>query len=350
MKALLLTEYSKLSIADLPTPVPGDEEVLVRVRACGVCGSDVHGYDGSTGRRIPPLVMGHEAAGVIEEVGAAAGEFHPGDRVTFDSTVSCGRCAFCVRGEVNLCDSRMVLGVSCGDYRRDGAFAEYVAVPARILYRLPDALPFEHAAVIEALSVAVHAVGRGRTGVRPGSDSGATPVVVIGCGMIGLLVIQVLRAKGVTHVIAVDVDHDRRALALRLGAVHALDGRDADLPSAILAATGGRGADLAYEAVGRPETVLSAIRSVRKGGTVTLIGNLAPRVELPLQEVVTRELSLLGSCASSGEYPACIDLLARGAVDVAPLISVMAPLEEGPSWFERLHRGDGRLMKVILQP
>ena len=334
--------------------MPGDEDVLVRVNACGVCGSDVHGYDGTSGRRIPPLVMGHEAAGVIEETGAAVTAFHRGDRVTFDSTVSCGRCALCRRGEVNLCDNRMVLGVSCGDYRRDGAFAEYVSVPARILYRLPDVLPFEHAAVIEALSVAVHAVGRSQNVARGESPDGAreaqTPVVVIGCGMIGLLVIQVLRAKGFVHITAIDVDDERRRLALRLGAVHALDGRDPNLRSAILALTGAQGADVAYEAVGRPETVLSAIRSVRKGGTVTLIGNLIPIVELPLQEVVTRELSLLGSCASSGEYPECIDLLARGVVDVAPLISVTAPLEEGPSWFERLHRGDGRLMKVILQP
>jgi L-iditol 2-dehydrogenase len=330
----------------MPVPEIHADDVLVRVRACGVCGSDVHGYDGSSGRRIPPLVMGHEAAGVIEQVGAGVADFARGDRVTFDSTVSCGRCEFCRRGEVNLCDNRMVLGVSCADYRRHGAFAEYVSVPSRILYRLPDALPFEHAAVIEALSVAVHAVGRSQTRRQAGRQ---TPVVVIGCGMIGLLVIQVLRAGGFQHVIAVDVDEERRALAARLGAAHTVDGRD-DVPAFIRAATGGKGADLAFEVVGRAETFLTATRSVRKGGTVTLVGNLAPRVEMPLQEIVTRELSLLGSCASSGEYPACIDLVARGAVDVAPLISVTAPLEEGPIWFERLHKGGGNLMKVILRP
>ena len=144
-----------------PSPAIGDDDVLVRVRACGICGSDIHGYDGSTGRRIPPLVMGHEAAGVIERVGRAASTaFTAGDRVTFDSTVSCGACDFCRRGQINLCDNRMVLGVSCGDYRRHGAFAEYVAVPARILYKLPDSLPFERAALIEAVSIAVHAVDR----------------------------------------------------------------------------------------------------------------------------------------------------------------------------------------------
>src|SRR5215210_6206543 len=139
MKALLLSEYSKLAVAYMPAPAIAEDEVLVRVRACGICGSDIHGFDGSTGRRIPPLVMGHEAAGEIQTVGAAVKDFRPGDRVTFDSTVSCGRCIYCERGQINLCDNRTVLGVSCGDYRRHGAFAEYVAVPARILYHLPAA-------------------------------------------------------------------------------------------------------------------------------------------------------------------------------------------------------------------
>jgi L-iditol 2-dehydrogenase len=343
MKALLLSEPGKLGVTDMPVPDISEEDILVRVRACGICGSDVHGYDGSSGRRIPPLVMGHEAAGVVERAGAGVTAFQPGDRVTFDSTVYCGRCEFCRRGAVNLCDNRMVLGVSCGDYRRHGAFAEYVAVPARIACKLPDHVPFEHAAVIEALSVAVHAVGR----KAPGPDEA---VLVIGCGMIGLLVVQVLRARGARRVIAVDVDAPRRHMAERAGATWTFDGSDPRLLESIRSLTGGRGADLALEAVGRTETIQAAIRGVRKGGTVIVIGNLAPRVELPLQELVTREISLLGSCASSGEYPACVDLIASGAVDVAPLISATAPLEEGPSWFERLHRGGEPLMKVILQP
>lgn len=340
---MLLTDYGKLTVTDLPTPDVARDEVLVRVRACGVCGSDVHGFDGSTGRRIPPLVMGHEAAGTVEVVGDTVREFGAGDRVTFDSTVSCGRCEYCARGQVNLCDHRTVLGVSCADYRRHGAFAEYVSVPARILYRLPDALPFEHAAMIEALSVAVHAVRR-----RPPRSSDA--VVVIGCGMIGLLIVQVLRHKGCGAIVAVDVDSSRRALAERLGASSTIDASSAEVPATVREATHGRGADLVIEAVGRTATIQAAVRSVRKGGTVTLVGNLMPEVALPLQDVVTRELSLLGSCASSGEYPECIDLMASGAVDVAPLISATAPLEDGPAWFDRLHRGDEPLMKVVLQP
>ncbi len=343
MKALLLSEYKKLSVVEMPTPEIGDDEVLVRVRACGICGSDIHGYDGSTGRRIPPLVMGHEAAGVIDRAGRGVRDFKAGDRVTFDSTVSCGECDFCKSGRINLCDNRTVLGVSCGEYRRHGAFAEYVSVPARILYKLPDSLPFERAALIEAVSIAVHAVSRHVP--RPDDT-----VVVVGSGMIGVLVIQVLKDKGCRNIVAVDVDNDKLALAQRLGAARTLNPENGDIPAAVRDLTNGRGADASFEVVGHGNTVLTAIRSLRKGGTVVLVGNLSPKVELPLQEVVSREISVLGSCASSGEIPECIDLLARGAVNVDPLISLKASLDDAPGLFERLYGGDKALMKVILQP
>jgi L-iditol 2-dehydrogenase len=343
MRALLLSEYKKLSVVDMPTPEIGDDDVLVRVRACGICGSDIHGYDGSTGRRIPPLVMGHEAAGVIERVGRGVQGFAAGERVTFDSTVSCGTCDFCRRGQINLCDNRTVLGVSCGDYRRHGAFAEHVSVPSRILYKLPDSLPFEHAALIEAVSIAVHAVGRH----IPKPDD---TVVVVGSGMIGMLIVQVLNARGATNIVAVDVDPQKLALAQRMGARRTLNPNESDVPTAVRDITGGRGADVSFEVVGHGDTVVAAIRSLRKGGTVVLVGNLSPKVELPLQEVVSREISILGSCASNGEIPECIDLLARGVVDVDPIISLRATLDEAPELFARLYRGDRTLMKVIIQP
>src|SRR5215510_5603569 len=158
MKALLLSKYRQLELADVADPAVNGDEVLIRVAACGICGSDVHGYDGSSGRRIPPLVMGHEAAGTIAAIGRDVKNLALGDRVTFDSTVYCGECSNCRRGDINLCDRRQVLGVSCEDYKRAGAFAEFVAVPARILHRLPDNLPFEEAAMLEAVAVAIHAV------------------------------------------------------------------------------------------------------------------------------------------------------------------------------------------------
>ena len=211
MKALLLTEYKKLELTDMPVPEIGPDELLVRVKACGICGSDVHGFDGSTGRRIPPLVMGHEASGVVAAAGANVKAFKEGDHVTFDSMVSCGRCAFCRRGNINLCDNRQVLGVSCGDYRRHGAFAEYVSVPQHIVYKMPDNLSFEHAAMIEPVSVAVHAVEI--TPVRLGDTA-----VVVGTGMIGALTIQAARLAGCARIIAVDLEDHKLALAKQAGA------------------------------------------------------------------------------------------------------------------------------------
>lgn len=343
MQALVLEKPSLLRLRDVPTPALGPREVLIQVKACGICGSDVHGYDGSTGRRIPPLIMGHEASGVIAEVGSEVRRFGVGDRVTFDSTVSCGTCAFCARGEVNLCDSRQVLGVSCGDYRRNGAFAEYVGVPEHIVYALPDSFAYEKAALIEAVSIAVHAAKI--TEIEPGSTA-----VVIGAGMIGLLAIQAFRHYGCTTVLAVDLEESKLALARSLGADQTFLATDAELRAKLLAATGAQGADIAVEVVGTQKTVSTAIAAVRRGGTVTLIGNLAPKVEIPLQEVVTRQLRLLGSCASAGEYRECIALMESGAIHVDPLISAVAPLSEGANWFERLHAREPGLMKVILRP
>lgn len=343
MQALLLSEYKHLELIDLARPDPGPADLLVRVKACGICGSDVHGYDGSTGRRIPPIVMGHEAAGVVEAVGSAVKRFRPGDRVTFDSTVYCGECFFCLRGQQNLCDNRQVLGVSCGEFRRYGAFAEYVAVPERISYLLPDQVPYAHAALIEAISVAVHAVS-----LTPISLNDTA--VVVGSGMIGLLIVQALKISNCGRVIAIDVDDAKLEAARRLGADEVVNSRQTDARERVLHLTGGRGADVVLEAVGATDPIRTAIGSVRKGGAVTLVGNFSPQVEIPLQLVVSRQIKLLGSCASSGEYPICLDLLAKRSIQVEPIISAQAPLEEGPQWFERLYHKEPNLMKVILEP
>mgnify|MGYP002628033910 CR=1 FL=1 len=343
MKAMLLKEYKHLEVTEMPEPEVGANDVLVEVRACGICGSDIHGYDGSSGRRIPPLVMGHEAAGVIAKVGVDIESFEVGDRVTFDSTVSCGHCKFCRAGSINLCDNRKVLGVSCGEYRQHGAFAQFVAVPQNILYKIPEGLAFEHAAMIEAVSIAVHAANRAP--VKLGDTA-----VVVGSGMIGLLVIQAIRLAGCSQVIAVDLDNDRLMLAKQLGADVTLNAKTDDVIAEVKSLTGGKGADISIEVVGASVTIETAIEATRKGGSITLVGNLAPKVEVPLQAIVTRELTLYGSCASNGEYPACIDLLEKGDIQVEPLITAKASLEEGPGFFDRLYKGEPGAMKVILQP
>ncbi len=343
MQALLLSAYSSLALEELPQPTPAADELLIEVAACGICGSDVHGYDGSSGRRIPPVVMGHEAAGTITAVGADVTGFTPGDRVTFDSTIFCGVCDFCRRGEVNLCNNRQVVGVSCGEYRRYGAFAEFVTVPARVAYKLPDNLGFAEAAMLEAVAVALHGVAvsqlqRGQT------------VLVIGAGMIGLLLLQAAKVAAAGRIFVSDVDATRLKLAHQLGASQIFEATGQALVDEIQRQTDGRGVDLVLEAVGREETIVTAIDAVRKGGTVTLVGNIAPQIALPLQKVVSRQIRLQGSCASAGEYPQAMELIANGSIQVAPLITAVAPLAEGPSWFERLHAREPNLMKIVLDP
>ncbi|MDR2784720.1 MAG: galactitol-1-phosphate 5-dehydrogenase [Treponema sp.] len=344
MKALLMEEYKKLRYADVPDPqITEGRDILVRVKAAAICGSDVHGFDGSTGRRKPPVIMGHEAAGDVAAVGGDVRRFKAGDRITFDSTIYCGSCFYCLNGQVNLCDHRMVLGVSCDEYRRHGAFAEYVLVPEHICYPLPPSLSYEEAAMTEPAGVAAHAFR-----ITPmGLDE---TVAIVGAGLIGLLLLGFLRASTAGKIIALDTDSARRESALARGADAVFDPADKDLGEKIKEFSGGRGIDRVFEAVGASAPVQTALAIVRKGGSVTLIGNVSPKIELPLQSVVTRQISLFGSCAIAGEYPIVLDLMARKKIDVESLISKKAPLSEGQIWFDKLYNREDNLLKVVLIP
>lgn len=328
MKALELVAASQFELVNRELPSLAPDDVRIRVKACGICGSDVHGMDGHTGRRIPPIIMGHEASGEIAELGQAVKDWKVGDRVTFDSTLYCGNCHFCDRGEINLCDNRRVVGVSCADYRQHGAFAEYVDVPARVLYALPEGLSFELAAMVEPLSIAVHAVRV--SGIQPGQSA-----AVFGVGMIGLLLVQVLKVYGANPIVAIDLDPNKLAFAKKLGATETAVSHPVDV---------------AFEVVGISATVRGAVEAVRKGGTVVLVGNLSPSVELPLQLVVTRELRVLGSCASVGDYPECLRLISEGKVDVGALISEHTDLAGAADAFRRLRSAEPGLLKVMVHP
>jgi L-iditol 2-dehydrogenase len=343
LKALVLKEYNRFSVEDIPIPIIKENDVLIKVMACAICGSDVHGIDGSTGRRIPPLIMGHEASGIIEKAGSNVSKFKEGDRVTFDSTIYCNDCYFCNQGKINLCANRRVLGVSCDEYRQNGAFAEYIAVPQHILYLLPKEVSFERAALVEPLSIALHAVNN----TMISADDTA---VVIGTGIIGLLIIQVLKFTGCKQIIAVDLDQDKLDMAIEFGADIGLKSDTQDVKDAILKNTKNRGSDFAFEVVGITKTVQMAIECLKKGGKLILVGNLSPIVEMPLQSIVTREISLSGSCASAGEYGVCLDLIAKGAINVDALISAEASLEKGGEYFKRLYNRETGLIKVILKP
>jgi L-iditol 2-dehydrogenase len=343
MKALVLEAYNKLVYKDFPEPVVASDEVLVKVAAVGICGSDVYGMDGSSGRRVPPLVMGHEASGVIRALGKDVVNWSTGDRVTFDSTLYKLDDWYTRKGFYNLSDHRMVLGVSPGDWKRHGAFAEYVNVPQHVLYKIPDEVTFTQAAMVEPVAVAAHAVE-----LTPLSWNDTA--VVVGSGMIGLFLIQVLRAKGCGTIIAIDLEDEKLSLAKELGADHGFNPTKVDVKKEILALTDNRGADVAFEVVGLSDTVKTAIDTVRKGATVTLVGNLSPKAEIPLQAVVTQQIRLQGSCAICGEYPAVLDMIARKEVNVDAILSAEAPLSEGAEWFERLYKKEPGLIKVVLKP
>ena len=343
MKALVLQEYNRFVYQDVETPEPNENEVLVRVKACAVCGSDVHGMDGSTGRRQPPVIMGHEAAGVIEACGARVTKYRAGDRVTFDSTVYCDDCNDCREGNINLCKNRRVLGVSCDDYRMDGAFAEYVVVPEHILYKLPDNVTYTQAAMIEPLSVAYHAALRAPI---PANGVG----LITGIGTIGLLLLQVLKDMGMQTIIAADIDDSRLESAEKNGATHCVNTKDADAPEKILALTrDGQGVDISYDATGIDSTVSLCLKSAKCNGAIVLIGNVQQSIPFPLQWVVTRQQSLFGSCASAGEYDVCLRLIADKKICVDDMISKIVPLKDGHEWITRLYNKEPGLYKIILE-
>ncbi|MFO7923030.1 MAG: galactitol-1-phosphate 5-dehydrogenase [Bacteroidales bacterium] len=343
MQALVLEDYMKLVYKNVPDPVIAPDEVLVRVKAAGICGSDVHGMDGSTGRRIPPVIMGHEASGIIRDTGSDIKNWKVGDRVTFDSTIYLLDDWYSRKGMYNLSDGRMVLGVSAKEFRRDGAYAEYISVPQHILYSIPENVSFTRAAMVEPAAVALHALNLTPVSVND-------TAVVVGAGMIGLFVIQMLRLAGATEIAAVDIDDDKLELAEKLGATLMLNPERTDVTAEVKDITEGRGADIAFEAVGISASVNTAINALRKGGTLTLLGNLAPTVELPLQSVVTRQLRLQGSCAINGEYSQVLSLIDRDMINTDAMLSAEAPLSEGAEWFQRLYNKEKGLNKVVLIP
>jgi len=342
MKALVLTENKHLEYKDVPDPVAGLGEVLISVKACAICGSDVHGYDGSSGRRIPPIIMGHEAAGVIEAAGEGVKHFKVGDRVTFDSTLYCRECGPCKKGWINLCNNRRVFGVSCDDYSRDGAMAEYVAVPEYILYGLPDSVSFETASVIEPLSIAMHAVNMTR--LNGGN------VAVFGCGTIGQLIIKVLASMGLEKITAIDIDDFKLKMAKANGARNIIKpGRD-NVRERAKDLTHGEGMDAVFEAVGISSTVGDSVFILKKGGELTLVGNVQKVIDFPLQHVVTNQIRINASCASAGEYADCLKAIDEGKIDLSDMISKTVPLRDGGEWFEKLHEGMPGVIKVVLQP
>lgn len=330
MKVLNFVDFRRLALEHVPQPALVEpDDVLVRVRAAGVCGSDLHGYTGQSGRRQPPLVMGHEAAGEVVAVGQGVTAVEVGQRVAIQPLVyrpdpATGRAV------------RRLIGMNL-----PGAYAEYVVVPAGNLYPIPDSLPFAIAALTEPTAVAVHAVST--THVRPYDSA-----LVVGAGTIGLLVMQVLRLAGVRSVAISDVSAARLALAKKMGATTTLDPTAQDIAAFTDQHTGGRGFDVTFEAVGISATVAQSLRAVRDGGTVVWIGNNQRLIEVDMQAVVTRELKVLGTYGmNEQDFRRALDMLADGRIDGERLITRRAALDEGPGLFDELLADDAVVKCVI---
>lgn len=344
MKALLMKEYMKLEYVEIPIPEISLNEVLVRVKVASVCGSDIHGINGKSKRRQPPIVMGHEASGIIEKTGGAVTDYHVGQRVTFDSTIYCGHCGYCKDGKINLCDNRMVLGTSCDEYRRHGAFAEYVALPEHILYPLDDEISYEDAALVEPMAVALHAID-----LLPKIISGH--IVMFGTGTIGLFAVQLLKLRGFQNLAVVGRNEENLALAKELGASHIINSRNVEPVSAILEWTGDLGADLAMDVAGAQTTFDAALKCLRKGGNFVTLANLSDRFSIDMIRLITRQLTIQGSCASSGEYEELLTWLKQGKIRTDYVISESVTLEEAPEHFIKVYNKEiPNFQKLLILP
>jgi L-iditol 2-dehydrogenase len=327
-----------MPLKEVPMPEPAAHEVVVTVRAAGVCGSDVHGFTGSTGRRKPGIVMGHEASGTIHAVGVDVAGYAVGERVVVQPLHRCGQCTMCRAGRGNICQNRTLIGMDT-----HGAYAEAVRVPQDQLYRLPDDLSFADGAWTEPLSVALHAVAI--TPLEP-----LDTVVVVGAGPIGLLTLQAAKIKGAGTVIVTDRSPHRLELAQQLGADIVVNVAEQDPVSVAQQAADGLGAHVTFEAVGITPTVQQALEVTRIGGNITWIGNSQRDVTLNMQQVVTRELTIRGTYGFDQEFSQAIELLRTKRVNVAPMTEQLAPLDAGPQIFHDLAKGTLDAVKVVLQP
>ena len=340
MKALMFRAIGELSYEEVPDPkIERPDEVLVRIRAVGICGSDVHGYLGHTGRRIPPMIMGHEASGDVVAVGSAVTKFRPGDRVALFPMQVCGECFNCHAGSPNICLQRQLLGAGT---TMKGALAEYIAWPEKSIFPIPDGLSYENAALAEPTAVSAHGVNRGQ--IEPGNSA-----LIVGVGTIGLLALACARAKSPGRVFVSDVSEDRLAVARQWGADAALNPKREDVVQIVKEQTGGAGVDRAFEAVGNSAAALQSIRATRSGGLVVWIGNAQKMIEIDMQEIVTRELTVRGTYAfTDRDFVEAIGLLADGKVPVGKLIGLRGTLAEGPAIFAELSRNLNILKAVLL--
>lgn len=342
MKAAVLHQPRDIRLEEVQRPHPGPDDVLVRVGAVGVCGSDVHYYtEGRIGRYVvqKPIILGHESAGTVEAVGERVTSLRPGDRVALEPGVPCRKCTFCKQGRYNLCLDVVFMATP----PIDGAFCEYVITPADFAYKLPSNLSLEEGALIEPLAVGLHAVKRGR--VSPGET-----VIILGAGPIGLMNLQAARAFGAVEIVVMDLDPVRLEMAQHLGASTIINTSKQD-SLAIVSKVTANGADVVIESAGSAVTAQMTTRLVRRGGRIVWVGLPGEAlVSISVLDVVDKEVDIYGVFRYANVYPQAIQLAATGRVDLKPMITHRLPLDQTAQALELMHtRSDGAI-KVVVNP
>jgi len=338
MKALVYHGPKDLRYEEAEDVTPGNGEVKIKVKSVGICGSDVHGYLGITGRRVAPMIMGHEFAGVIEQVGENVEQYVVGNRVAPYPIIFCGECEYCRQGKTHLCVNKRSFGVlDC-----NGAMAEYICVPEKNLFKLADNVSDDVGAMMEPLAVAY-------SGVNTAGDLSGKDVMIVGAGTIGLFVLAVVKTRNPARVFICDLNENRLSKAKGMGADFIINPSKVNAEDFIKGETGGAGVDVTIEAVGATPTVQQAMACLRMGGTAVWIGNSAKMITINMQEIVTRELKVFGSFIYSyKEFGEAVGLLNGSKIDVKPIISLAVPLANGIKYFEKLADDPGDLIKVIL--
>lgn len=328
--AVFYGPHQPLRIEEREIPRPGPGEILVKVAACGVCHSDLEYIElGVPTFKKPPVILGHEPSGIVEEVGPGVTEFAPGARVILSAVTGCGQCLWCRSGRENICSRMTMLGNSI-----DGAYAEFVKVPARMAFAIPEEVSLREGCIIaDAISTPFHAV-KNQARVKAGDV-----VVVIGCGGVGLNAVQIASALG-AHVIAVDIVEKKLQWARELGAAEVINAGQADVPKKVRELTGG-GVDVALEVIGNPETIRQAYGCLRPGGRLCVVGYCPGDFSLQASRLMMRELEIVGSCGCPPqEYPRIIRMVADGQIKVKPLVTHYFSLEEVDKAFEVMKKGE----------
>ncbi|MGQ9607773.1 MAG: NAD(P)-dependent alcohol dehydrogenase [bacterium] len=341
MKAAFLYKPGVIRIEEMEVPIPKDDEALIRLKAVGVCGSDVHFFEfGRIGDFVvkEPLILGHECAGEVVEIGKDVKNVKVGDRVAIEAGVPCRKCEFCRLGRYNLCSNVTFLATP----PFHGAYREYITHPEDFLFKLPDNVSYQEGAMVEPLSVGTYAAERGNVNVR-------NTVAIIGAGTIGLMTLQVAKARGATEIIVTDLEPFRLELAKKLGATMTINAREEDPVKKVLQYTDG-GADVVMEAVGAPQTIQQTIKMARPGAVIVWIG-MPTTDEIPIRavEAICKDVDIRGIFRYANAYRPAIKLLASGKIDVKSMITTTFTLDHVQEALEYPKKHPGTCIKVMVE-